>query len=372
MPRAARIASEPARRAVLAAVMVVLLGGTTALAVLMTRARTPVFDPSQPTHQFGPMGLTIPSNLKQQRANRATDPVGRTFVDENQLLRLKLALLEDVRIRPPIDAFAQGKKLLAPTVGNSDVMVHQAGPLTVILSPGYSLVRTQDGRTVPQKHVVAVATIDGATYLAAELMAGIGKIRGTDINTLLRIMMSIRDERFADAEPADRSIAGLRFPADTELVPLARRDGVADSQLIYVPTGARYFYRLPITVLEVDELWRQLDEVYEGPPIEDPMKRAAAAARLVLQITYARVHQGNPPADAFAEQRIADRPVARLLVVGGGAANGHHERWAMLIDSRRIVMVDVLADRRAIRQARAAARWVLTNLKETGSEADAE
>jgi len=367
MPRAARIASEPARRAVLAAVMVVLLGGTTALAMLMTRARTPAFDPSQPTHEFGPLSLTIPSNFTEQRTNRATDPVGRSFVDPNQQLVLKAALLDDTQIRPPIDAFAQGKALLAPTAGKSDAMIHQAGPLTVILSPGYSVAQTRDGRAVRQKHVVAVATIDGATYLAAEL-AGIGEIRGHDINALLRIMMSVRDERFADAEPADRTIRGLRMPADTGLVPLKRIDRGADAQLIYVPTGARYFYRLPVTVMNVDELWEQLEQVYQGPPIDDPLKRAAAAARMMLQITYARVHQRNPPADAFVEQRINDRPVARLLVVGGGAANGHHERWAMLIDTEQIVMVDVLADRRAVRRARAAATWLMGQIEPIETE----
>jgi len=42
---------------------------------------------------FGPLSLTIPSNFTEQRTNRATDPVGRSFVDPNQQLVLKAALL---------------------------------------------------------------------------------------------------------------------------------------------------------------------------------------------------------------------------------------------------------------------------------------
>jgi len=115
MPWQSRIASETVRRAVLAGVMVVLLAATTGLAMLMTSARTPSFDPAQPTHHFGDFVVSIPTNFTSQRDSRPDKPGVRSFVDTNQQLVLKIAVIDDAQRRPPVIALEQAKALLAPT-----------------------------------------------------------------------------------------------------------------------------------------------------------------------------------------------------------------------------------------------------------------
>jgi len=350
--------------------MVVLLAATTGLAMLMTSARTPSFDPAQPTHHFGDFVVSIPTNFTSQRDSRPDKPGVRSFVDTNQQLVLKIAVIDDAQRRPPVIALEQAKALLAPTAGKSESVIYQHGPLTVIQATGYSPAQLPNGQAVSQKHVMAAGTVDGASYIAAEL-SGLGRIRREDVNIVLDIMMSIHDTRFDQARAADLRLAEMRFPTAPALLALAPRVPEIQEQLLYVPSDGRYFYRLPVTVLSVDELWARFKDAYTGPEIEDPMRRAAAATKAMLQVTYAGVHSDLPSKEAFAEETIEGRPVAKLLVVGGGGATGHHERWAMLPDADHIIVVDVLADRRAVSQARSAARWLLSNTLPTETEAPA-
>lgn len=344
--------------------MVCLLLGTTGLAVLMTESRTPRIDSDLPRYAFGPISVAMPRQFEEQRINQAASPYA-TFVDANQQVRLKLTLIDDDQIRPPILALDQAQGILATAAGRSDPTIYQRGPLTVMQSTGYSRAVTRDGYPVQQKHVLAVATVDGSTYLAAEL-SGFGRLRSSDIHTLLRVVLSAEDDRFAPADDRDLQIDQLSMPRDELLQPLTRLNREGQSNLIYVPTTGRYFFRLPVTLLSVDQLWEQFGKHYNGTPPSDPVKRAIAAVRLIVQVTYLQVHNENPPVNALAEEKINGKPVARLLVVGGGNATGHHERWAMLFDARHIVVIDVQADRRAVKPARSAARWLLANIKASG------
>ena len=375
MPWESRIQTEFRRRAVLAVLMLVLLVGTSGAAMLMSVVRRPRLDRSTPNEQIGSFAVTIPAGFQLQMPDGDAEAPAKRFMDPSRRLVLTLAAIPDDQIRPPIVAHTQAMASLAPAAGRSEPRVGQFGPLTVMQTMGYSLASTPSGAEIRQKHLIAVATVDGRRYVAAEL-SGQGNISTDDVQIMESVMLSLADTRYAQATDAQLRVDDLVFPRHAGLLPLYKAvDGDGDwdateALLLYVPTEAAYFFRLPVQVLEADALWEQVSADYDGPEVTDPWERAVLAVHLMLRRTYGQVHGESVPRGAYAEEQINGRPVAKLLVMGDRRAQGHHERWAMLTDRERIILVDVLADHRAIRPAQAAARWLLANTQINPTERD--
>ncbi|MHB1155682.1 MAG: hypothetical protein ACYC26_02470 [Phycisphaerales bacterium] len=375
-----RIAEESVRRLALAAVMLTLLGGSVALAMWMTVWRGPERDPGQPTHRLGRFEFAVPSNWRVSES-----PSGRWgqdgeegravsfLADPPETSRLNMIELAGDQWRVPLSAISDVRNQQLPGMSPVDEQALSYGPLSVLqqglLQPG----RTRDGRIVMQKHVLAAATVDGQSYLVFDL-AGLGELRSTDIYLVQQIALSVTDGRYTKVDEGSVELADARIVLPKHLLALRPSDaggagsggdsGGGGGSVLIAPDSSKEFYRMHVSVVETELLRKQWEEQGIAEAKTAPTGKLIEAQ---LKARYLTANNRRPPINAIRTLDLGTRKVQVIVLDDARLHGWQREWWATELDERHVLMLELLADVRAINVAHQSAAMLVRDIETDAS-----
>ncbi len=334
--------------------MIALLGGTTLAAAWMTRARQPAYAPAQADQRFGRFALALPGGwARRHRPADAADRFRARLTDGSRLLDI-VELGGDRLVTPDAIVREAARELCPATTWFADVIRMQRGPLTARLIVGNAMASV-DGQTRLSKDLLAVATVDGETYLGLHL-SGMGRIQRGDVDVMQRLIMTVEDRYYTtlpSPRVATRGVA-LRRPPQTAM--LIRADGDADDAVWFVPGRSEVFYRVEVRALSIEELRRRWKR-YGVAGAEEADRASLLAA--TLQATHYSATGRRPSRREVERGRIAGRSVLRLGMANLRQHQGHHERWAVELGPDHVLLMDLVSDGRSLQAMAAAARHIV-------------
>jgi hypothetical protein len=332
-----RIKHERQRRRVIAAVMVVLLGGSTALAAWMAEVREPRFDPASPTHRFDPIALAMPSNWRPVNAGEGQPAAVRAVFEEHTgragERRIQVASFAWERPMAPLPAMRMAQQALGvPGLTLSSSIGDDGVSGLEYIGVSFALARQQ---TLVVKHVMTALTADSRHYLVLHLR-GFGTLQRDDITTLRSIAMSVRDQRYRPDGTEFLQVGEVRLtiPLGMQALRPAGETEGASGALLVAPEDASQFYRI----------------IVDRPPPADASSAPDVLERMRQQV----------------ERWLADRPEAREAGhLERGTLHNHtterlilergptvEEFWMIDLGDGHGLLVRLIADRRAATVAR--------------------
>ncbi len=349
-----RIANPVRRRWVVAGLMVGLLAGTTLVAAWMTRARQPRYDPGRPNARFGEFALTLPAGWsRRHRPPDANGQLQARLTDGSRLLDVRI-IQPDNLTTPDVMIRDVAGRLCPATSFYADMIRGTRGPLTARLVVGNS-IGARDGQPVLGKDLVAAATVDGQRYLVLHL-SGLGRIQRDDVRLLERLVMTAMDRRYDVLEGQDATVHDLRLSAPADATVFVAADGGAAAGLWLASGEADAFYRVEVRAMTLDQLrrhWRQYG-VSEADRAELIPLLAAT-----LEATYYSATGRKADRNRIERGQVAGRTVLRLGLANTRQHHGHHERWAVALAADRLLLMDLVSDRRSLTRMGAAARHIV-------------
>lgn len=342
MPWRSRIESERTRRWVLAAIMLAVLGVCTLMAGALTADATP----ERTAVTTGPFRWLAPASFDLHRRHARNDvEFIERFGAEGRTLRV--ALLGDRRLRPPIAAREEAVRLLAPVSQWVDPRASHDGPLSAFCWTSLSEARTGDGRRALRKHLLAVATEDGRAYLAIYL-AGFGRPRDRDYQTLYRFLETLDDARWKPRAMDTVRMSDLRLQTPGEDFRwLAPDEGApGDTRVLYARQG-RPFLRAHV----------RPDEAEASAADRD--RSTLARLKRHVELAFVARHGQPPPEQWLAAGSVGPIPAARATLAIGPDGEPVVETWAALrgawplalrVDLLTANGADLEAARRAVQQ----------------------
>ncbi|MFA7235770.1 MAG: hypothetical protein WC058_02810 [Phycisphaeraceae bacterium] len=379
-----RIADESARRLALAVVMLTLLGGSVALAMWMTVSRRPEYDPGRPTHPLGRFEFALPGNWRVSespsgRWGRGGEQ-GRAIsfqADPPDTSQLNIVELSDHHWRVPLSAIIDVRNQQMPGMASVDEQTLGYGPLSVLRQGLLQQGRMPDGRIVTRKHVLAAATVDGQSYLVFDL-TGWGELRSTDIYLIQQIALSVTDTRYTRVEGRSVTMANARIVLPEHLLALRPNDatgaepaedsgsgGGGDSggggvSVLIAPESSTQFYRMHLSVVETQLLRKQWEEqgIAEA--------KTAPTAKLIeaqLKARYLTANNRRPPISAIRTLNLGTRKVQVIVLDDARRHGWQREWWATELDEQHVLMLELLADVRAIGVANQSAVMLVRDIE---------
>jgi len=358
MPWQSRIQSERTRRIVLAAVMLLVLGGSTGLAAWMTDSRRPQVAPGEPTHEFGPFSIALGAQWQELRSDESPQPQWAQFLERGQTGRqLQLIVLANPEPRAPLVAMQQAVKQLSPSTSWVSAEIEQYGNRTLLVYAGQSVGQSGDQR-VPQKHALAVVTADGQTYLAL-LLNGFGRIDKQHVNAMWTIVSSALDTRLtlSDASPITLGSIQMERPSGISVsMETSSRHPVAWIS----PARPGRFYRLRIAPVDLAQVRESLAR--SGADNIEQTTNDQLIQFLLAQINR-QLHDGKPlRKEQYRLATVEDRPVHMALLNTGSSTGMHHEAWAVKVGEAGALLIDLRAERSAAKLAQYAAQVMLAGM----------
>jgi len=356
MPWESRIASEPRRRWVVAAIMLALLAGATFAATWITHTRQPQLTvrSHQPTETFGRFALAVPRGWSRRHAPAdARDRLKARLADGERLL--DVLVLGGDRLLTPRHMLTRAARNLCPaTTWHEDVIAVHRGPLATRMIVGNS-IGAVDGRRVLGKDVLAIATIDGETYLVLHL-SGRGEIRRHDVELVHRMITSTDDTRYRTLDEPNVQANGIRLSAPGHGVMFTRSDSGPDHAAWVGSRRSDVFFRVEVRAMTADGLRRRWREYGVEQADHARLDELLAAT---LQATYYSATGRRPPRSALERGRVAGRDVLRLGLANLRQHEGHHERWAVQLGRDHLLLMDLVSDARSLDALGAAARHIV-------------
>lgn len=382
-----RIADESVRRLALAAVMLTLLGGSVALAMWMTVSRGPERDPGLPTHRLGRFEFAVPGNWRVSESPSVRwgqgGEEGRAVsfhADPPDTSQLNVVELPDNQWRVPLSAIADVRNQQMPGMSSVKEQALSYGPLSV-LQQGLQSGRTRDGRTVMQKHVLAAATVDGQSYLVFDL-AGWGELQPTDIDLVQQIALSVTDGRYTKVDGGAVEMADARIVLPKHLLALRPNDAAGTSSggggdsgggsgggggsVLIAPDSSKQFYRMHLSVVETRLLRKQWEEQGIAEAKTAPTGKLIEAQ---LKARYLTANNRRPPINAIRTLDLGTRKVQVIVLDDARLHGWQREWWATELDERHVLMLELLADVRAINVANQSAAMLVRDIETDASGA---
>ncbi len=366
MPWESRIESEPLRRAVIAAVMLVLLAGSTALALWMTHARRPHVDVADSTEDLGPFRLSVPRDwIRLDIADQNIPGLLAAYQSpEADRQLLQIFSLDYDTPRPPAHSlsavaesfFPRGYTRHAQTLGQDGTVWAYA----VQQSEEVSRLGRQR-----RKHFLATVTLDGRRH-AAFYMTGLGNPTRRDLGALLTVAESTADTRYRRVGTSAIEFDAMRLEVPDDLFAFHRTD--VPEAVDFVPaaegrlaSGRLVHLRLRVVPFGTDA---------PAPPPDEPQTHDAASADTVnrmlltwLANVYHQRYGSAPPDGALETGEIGGRVVHAVLLPATAGSPVHRMLFASSTDGRTVAVVDVVAEPPAMRPAEAAAKMVMAGLE---------
>jgi hypothetical protein len=360
MPWQSRIQSERTRRIALAVVMLLILGGSTALAAWMTDARRSPIAPGEPTHQFGPFSISLGTQWQPQRVDESDNPQWAQFVERGQTGRqLRVLVLESRVPRTPLAAIAEAAQQLSPSIQTVSAEIEQFDTRTLLVYAGQSLGQS-NGQVIARKHALAVVTCDGQTYLAL-LLDGFGRIDRQHVDTIWQIAGSALDTRTQTTEQSTIRIGPVSLQRPSGVATsIGRADGAA---AVWVgPAKAGRFYRLRLSYASLEEIGALLTQAGAENVDQATVEERISA---FLSLVHQRVNGQPLPANQFQRVMVESQRVNIALISGGSAAALYRELWAVQIGDQGALLIDLRAEQSAAKLARYASQVLLAGLTVT-------
>lgn len=339
---------------VLAGIMVAVLGVCTLMAVGLSVGA----DTGATRLTVGPFQARAPYGFQKQ--GPSSESVVQLVERYGAQRVLQVALLADGGLRSPLSARAEAARELAPASQWSDGPVLSDGPLVAFCWVGLSQGETPSGQPALRKHLLAVATEDGRSYVAA-MLSGFGRPDQSDYDVIARLVDQLDDTRWAEAESDRVTLDGLelRAPGRSGRWLVASDDGAADRVVLY-QSGAPEFFRLHAAMDQLDSA------TAEG--VEGPLARAERYVKLAFA-----AQRGGPPADNRVNRgKVNGVPTAFVAQAIDPEGKPTLETWAAALpEADRVLRLDVLSSGSHMQARRRLAQALIAQLPRPTNDAPA-
>lgn len=376
MPRDSRIASEPARRAVLAVVMAGVLAASTGWAVVTSQGVAGGRRVALTADRVRSFALERPAGW--ERADREPDGEGvmshsAIFTERGGPAR-RLIATEIVypRSMPPTVAMRR----FLTQVTDEPVQARELQPVRI--GPFFGLIgaAVSPGR---QRQVVAMS-IDGRRYLGLSLSRE-GFVSPGDLELLTAIAQSVRDERLVLlgdqlALPIGRSI---EVPDGLSAAGLAGEKSLRN--VVFYPTEGAQFFTVGMSPIELwllpdlavepadpdatpldsdDELPPLLRQALEAHPKQTPPQRLLAQ----LMLLHFRATGRLPPEQAMGRFEMNGQAGFAMLLNDGRQGPAYEALRGVTIDAEQAVVLELVAEPQphAVRSVQEAASALMQTL----------
>ncbi len=379
MPWESRITDEKRRRIVLAALMLALLGGSTALAMLLTRDRNPRSPAYWQDEKLGSFEIRRPANW---RMTTQSEPSGLVVALEDPSSLQREISIRLINIGRPIDPLAIVDNWLDKNA-HLQLKGHRAfrlGPAVGHYATGYMHVRHGSTQII-QGQIILDVTLDGRTHLLLHLTQP-GTTQA-DVQTLIDIVRTLRDTRFvAERQSIELGEATVSIPE--HLVAWRPTDESLTGRYDLTPDGAgpwakARFVRLSPRRLNLAQLlpealaeWgddaehaEQLEAIraaFEG--LDDPEE----LIRGLLWMMPRQVSTHQDPSQLYAVSELAGKTVHTMILEDGTRSPLFRAVWVVRGPEKVVVLMELLASRKEIPTALQAARSVVEQLHWTVQE----
>lgn len=364
-----RIANEALRRAVIATIMLVLLGGSTALALWMTHTRRPEVYLRTQRQAVGGFSVEIPEEWTRRDVSSQNI---RELVAEYQIPGPPGMLLHGLALEYPAPqpASVSLQAVYAsyfPRASRSTARLFAADGVIGAYVFGRSEEVIKQGR-IRQKHIAAAVTLDGRKHLAL-YMTGRGDPTLDDLAVVRAIAESARDQRYTAITKSPAAINGLSLALPVELLVMRHNEGGEALYAVPKSDGPFATGRLMALQLQAGDLAEVAAEVGgEGKQATEPPNDAAAINQLLLTWlanVYQSQHGRAPGSGELVSERVGDAIVHGVVLVAQPNAPVQRTLWASSPDGRYVAIADVYAEPRIARVSHYVAKMVLARLEPT-------
>lgn len=349
MALGSRIQSEPLRRVILAAIMVVVLIGSTAVAMRLTRVRTHHNYPALRTEDLGVVRIDRPvlwdSAPLPERGNAPLEPLG--CWEENGRDHRRLAVYQYHTPRPttPEAILAACSKWL----GREDALIQTSAAVRSPTMTGRMLEGLEYFSDSPEEKIfLADLTTDGRFHLVIYL-EGEGAVTNHDYHFMKALTESASDQRYQMLEDVF-DLRGVQLDLPRGAVALKNTADKQSESVIIIPGGLSDFYLLELSAERLSSLNLLLPAGgVEGPQPPAALKALVSKSRdgtaddrlvALLAVKYWKVMGKMPPTGAFRRFRAStglDVPLTSPTSVSYRAI------WAVRLDDEQAAVMEILA-----------------------------
>ncbi len=325
-----RIKSEPRRRVVVAALMLCLLAGSTAVAVIYSHARRvdpvltlyDVFTARMPDGYY----RVPPVSSQSQRLNVLHDTTGVRGA-------IQVLYYPGRKFAQPLEVYNLARQQTGWISGSVEGQSYHRGALQVLLFASQS-EQEVEGRARTFSEVMAVATVDGMSYLAIYNKAP-GPLQPEAKSRIRKMALSVVDTRYRAFDGREVALGELRVPVPEQVTAYAPRQPNPDHPpaVTLAPVAGERFYRLVLYTLPTDAVTAGGEQT-----LEQAMVRFMAGQMSKLEGT-------EQPAGSVRAVAMGGRTVyVGQLALGQTIPKRYHE-WAFAVDERRLLFIGIIADK---------------------------
>ncbi len=348
-----RIQSPTLGRALVAVAMIVVLAGSTGLAMLISQVRNPDLGLDWVTEQVGSFSYERPADWQ-----RTASTEGDTLIEYNEpppgLRRMRVLEWQFTSPRPPAESLNITRQRLTPASRFSIYRTLHVGDLAAALFIGGS--RGQMGRQrVVQKDLLLSVTADGLRHMVI-CISGLGPPRSSDDALLTHVAGSARDIRYAPTDTVTFPSLKLSAPLPPTVVARAPTGDTDESGVLLLPAGdgrlaQGAFWRIWARPLELttlrEELASELAKLGADDSVDVHQVDADRVIRALLAHTFEQMHEQPPDQQLLQSQATDDRVIHRIILAGGQANTMYQSLWVVRLDDERALLLDCLAEPRA-------------------------
>lgn len=341
-----RIQSESRRRFVVTALMVCLLAGSTAVALIYSRARRP--EPVLTLHHA--FTLRMPDGY--YRVAPTANPSARTNVlrhSGNVRGPIHVRFYPNQGFAQPLEVCQRARKELGWMSGSAEGQMYHEGPLQVLMFASQG-ERVSGGRPQTFSEVLAVATVDGSAYLAIHHKAR-GPLDPEDTARIREMALSIRDTRYAAIDERQVTLGGARIDVPQQMAAYRPVQPSADKPpaVCLAPTTGERFYRLVVYALPAEAL-----PAVAGEPLAQTVER-------LLLSHVPKLENAPAPAGTVETVDIDGRPVQVAHFALGQTIPQRYHEWALALGESHVLCIRIIADKNTQGVAEQAARRVVAS-----------
>lgn len=333
--------------------MIVVLAGSTGLAMLISQVRNPDLGIDWVTEQVGTFAYQRPADWQ-----RTASAEGDTLIEYNEpppgLRRMRVLEWQFTSPRPPTESLNITRQRLTPASRYSIYRTLHVGNMAGALFIGGS--RGQMGRQrVIQKDLLLSVTTDGLRHMVI-CISGLGPPRSSDDALLTHVAESARDIRYSPTRRLRFESLGLAMTVPPAVAAYLSSDTTEQTGALLLPAGdgrlaQGAFWRIWARPLELatlrEELSSELAKLGAGDDVDVQQVDADRVIRALLAHTFEQMHGKAPDQQLLQSQAGGDRVVHRIILAGGQANTMYQSLWVVRLDDDRAILLDCLAEPRA-------------------------
>lgn len=346
MPWESRIKSEPRRRFVVAALMLGLLFGSTAVAVLFSHARR--VDPV--LSLYDAFTLRMPDGYHRVPPTASPSPWLNVLRDSSNLRSpIHVRYYPNQRFVQPLEVYQAARQERGWMSGSAEGKSYHHGALQVLLFASQS-DHAVEGRTQTVSEVMAVATVDGRSYLAVYTKA-FGPLHPEDTARIRKMALSINDTHYTPIPNRNVDLGGARItvPEPLAAYTLVTPKANTPPSVSFAPTTGEQFYRLLVYALPAEYLRTTADL-----SMDQAIERFLAGHLPKTDPTQA-------PAGTVETVKIDGRTVQIAQVAVGQTIGTRYHEWAVALGESHVLCIRIIADKNSQAVAEDAARRIVAS-----------